>query len=376
MESSGLANPAAKLDTFEAASSATIRAFDSVCARGEDGSGGSGFSTAVLHGGFHHQVHRYWQSSQASTTLTKASFIYPIFISDDADAIQPITSLPGQSRWGLNRLNELLDPLVAKGLKTVILFGVPVIAAKDPVGTLADAHEGPVIQAVHLIKKLYPSLQIACDVCLCEYTSHGHCGILNDDGTINNTLSVRRLADVSLAYAQAGAHIIAPSDMMDGRIGAIKDILHSHNMSHRVALMAYSAKFASAFYGPFREAAGSAPSQGNRKCYQLPAGARGLARRAIRRDVGEGADVIMVKPGTPYLDVIRDAKEICPDLPIAVYQVSGEFAMMHAAAKQGVFELNSAILETMEGFTRAGAGIILTYFTPELLDMYPDARLD
>ncbi len=227
------------------------------------------------------------------------------------------------------------------------------------------------IQAVKTLRKAFPSLYIACDVCLCEYTSHGHCGILHPDGTIQNTPTIERLANVALAYAQAGAHCVAPSDMMDGRIKAIKARLAEEGLAGRTTLMAYSAKFASGLYGPFRDAVASAPSFGDRKCYQLPVGARGLARRTVLRDVAEGADIIMVKPGLPYLDIVTEARDLAPNHPIAIYQVSGEFAMLHAGANAGIYELRRMAEETAVSAVRAGATLILTYFTPEFLTVSP-----
>ena len=290
------------------------------------------------------------------------------------DAKVPLGGLPNQHRWGVDRLEEFLAPLVAKGLQSVILFGVPERKQKDAVGTLADDPEGPVITAIRKLRTLFPGLYIAADVCLCEYTSHGHCGVLFEDGTIDNPKSTARLADVAVAYAAAGAHCVAPSDMMDGRIRAIRDGLVRANLVGKTALMSYSAKFASSMYGPFREAVGSAPSFGDRRCYQLPANARGLARRAIQRDVKEGADIIMVKPGMPYLDVLGDARELAPDHPRAVYQVSGEYSTIHAAAAAGVGDFRSFGEESMTSMIRAGASLILTYFTPELLQWLDEPR--
>jgi porphobilinogen synthase len=266
--------------------------------------------SSVLQGGYQHRLTRQWQ---ATRHLTKQMLMYPIFITDEPSASVPISSLPGQRRWGIDRLKGFLDPLVAKGLRSVILFGVPTQSTKvfhlfpapslisqitqDYRGSAPDDPQGPVIQAIQKIKQLYPSLFIACDVCLCEYTSHGHCGILNQDSTINTEPSVARLAQVALAYAQAGADCVAPSDMMDGRIRSIKRALIDAGYGNKCTLMSYSAKFASSLYGPFRytriitlmsrsnnsfrEAAGSAPSFGDRKCYQFPPNAKGLARRAI-----------------------------------------------------------------------------------------------
>jgi porphobilinogen synthase len=254
--------------------------------------------SSILQGGYQHPLSRSWQSRRG---LTKEMLMYPIFITDDPGASTEIKSLPGQRRWGVDRLEEFLGPLIKKGLGSVILFGVPMKCEKvsgpkqldnalqcaeplqDAHGGPADDPKGPVIQAIRKLRELYPALYIACDVCLCEYTSHGHCGVLHEDGTLNTEPSVARIAEVALAYARAGAHCVAPSDMMDGRIRAIKRALVDAGLGNRCTLMSYAAKFASALYGPFREAAGSAPSFGDRKCYQLPPGARGLARRAVVR---------------------------------------------------------------------------------------------
>ncbi|KAJ3488941.1 hypothetical protein NLI96_g2478 [Meripilus lineatus] len=321
--------------------------------------------SSVLQGGYQHPLSRSWQ---AKRTLTKSMLMYPIFITDDPDAHVEIPSLPGQARWGVNKIEEFLGPLVKKGLKSVILFGVPLKCEKDGKGTPADDPSGPVILAVKKIRELFPSVYIACDVCLCEYTSHGHCGILHADGTINSVPSAARIAEVALSYAQAGAHCVAPSDMMDGRIKAIKTALIGAGLGNKCTLMSYSAKFASSLYGPFRDAAGSAPSFGDRKCYQLPPTAKGLARRAIQRDVNEGADIIMVKPALPYLDIIADAAQIASDHPLACYQVSGEYAMVVAGARAGVYDLRTMAFETVESMIRAGCTLILTYFTPQFLD--------
>ncbi|KAL1990718.1 hypothetical protein VTN49DRAFT_6557 [Thermomyces lanuginosus] len=326
----------------------------------------SGDISSQLHAGYSHPLSRTWQ---AERQLTKDMLIYPLFITDNPDEETPIPSLPNQYRRGLNRLVPFLEPLVRKGLRSVILFGVPLDpAAKDPLGTAADDPSGPVIKAIQLLRSRFPQLYIVVDVCLCEYTSHGHCGILREDGSLNNAQSVERISDVALAYALAGAHCVAPSDMNDGRVRAIKLKLIEAGIAHQVLLMSYSAKFSGCLYGPFRDAAGSAPSFGDRRCYQLPPGGRGLARRAIQRDIHEGADIIMVKPANMYLDIIRDAKDMAPDLPVAAYQVSGEYAMIHAGAKAGVFDLKAMAFESMQGILRAGASIVISYFVPEFLD--------
>nr|XP_009666499.1 PREDICTED: delta-aminolevulinic acid dehydratase [Struthio camelus australis] len=307
---------------------------------------------SLLHSGYFHPVLRSWQCS--ATTFDASNLIYPIFVTDSPDAVEPIASLPGQARYGVNKLEGLLRPLVEDGLKCVLIFGVPSKVPKDERGSAADAEDTPAIQAIKKIRSIFPELLIACDVCLCPYTSHGHCGILREDGTIQNELSCQRLAEVSLAYAKAGCHIVAPSDMMDGRIAAMKKALISSDMGNKVSVMSYSAKFASCFYGPFRDAALSKPAFGDRRCYQLPPGARGLAVRAVDRDVREGADMLMVKPGMPYLDLVRDVKARHPTHPLAVYHVSGEFAMLWHGAQAGAFNLKAAVMEAMTAFRRAG----------------------
>ncbi|KUJ15650.1 tetrapyrrole biosynthesis, porphobilinogen synthase [Mollisia scopiformis] len=326
----------------------------------------SGDISSQLHGGYSHPLARSWQ---AERQLTKSMLILPLFITDNDDEETLIPSLPGQYRRGINKLVPFLEPLIRKGLRSVILFGVPLApGVKDALGTAADDPKGPVIASIRLLRQRFPQLFISADVCLCEYTSHGHCGILRDDGSLNNELSVDRISDVAMAYAQAGAHCVAPSDMNDGRIRAIKLKMIEEGIAHRVVLMSYAAKFSGCLYGPFRDAAGSVPSFGDRKCYQLPPGGRGLARRAIERDISEGADIIMVKPASQYLDIISDAKEIGKNMPIAAYQVSGEFAMIHAGAKAGVFDLKTMAFEATEGILRAGATIVVSYFTPDFLD--------
>ncbi|KAJ8039171.1 Delta-aminolevulinic acid dehydratase [Holothuria leucospilota] len=319
-----------------------------------------------LHSGYQHDLMRRWQCNDSK--ITREQLIFPVFVSDDADAIQEINGFPNQNRYGLNRLVDFLNPLTENGLRSVLLFGVPTKLEKDNEGSGASDPETPVIKAVKLLRENLPDLVIACDVCLCAYTNHGHCGILREDGSIDNDASIKRLAEVAASYAKAGCHIVAPSDMMDGRIGAIKEELKLHKLASKVAVMSYSAKFASCFYGPFRNAANSAPGEGDRQKYQLPSGSRGLAARANERDVEEGADYLMVKPGMPYLDVVRDTKNKFPNHPLAVYQVSGEYTMLHTAASAGVFDLKQVVLESLQCMRRAGADIIITYFTPELLD--------
>lgn len=321
----------------------------------------------ILQGGYCNAALRGWQSR--SSVSHPDNLIYPLFISHDPDAMEEITSLPGQYRIGVNKLIDFLKPLTAKGLKAVLLFGVVEDSRKDPLGDVVnEPTHNPVFRALHLLKQQLPTLLVACDVCICGHTSHGHCGHLNEDGSINNGESVKAITKAALNYALNGADIVAPSDMMDGRIGAISDALKQHNLRNQVSIMSYSAKFASAFYGPFRDACSSAPSSGDRKCYQLPPGSSGLASRAVARDVKEEADILMVKPGMPYLDIVKQTKQQFPDYPLAIYQVSGEYAMLWHAAQNKVFNLKTAVLESVQSMHRAGADIIITYYAPQLLD--------
>ncbi|KAE8140620.1 hypothetical protein BDV38DRAFT_240037 [Aspergillus pseudotamarii] len=293
-------------------------------------------------------------------------FIYPVFLSADPDLEEPITSLPNQYRRGINKLIPFLAPLVARGLHSIILFGSPPSNdKKDASGSMADSPDGPIMPAIPLIREAFPDLYLVADVSLCEYTHHGHCAVVFPDGTVDNEASVARVSDIALSFAQAGVHCVAPSDMSDGRIRAIKLKLLQHRLESKVAIMSYSAKYASCLYGPFREAASSAPAFGDRKRYLLPPPARTLARKAMLRDMQEGADMIMVKPAYP--DILSDAKNVST-VPVVAMQVSGEFAMIHAAARAGVFNLKDMAFESTEIIVRSGADAILSYFTPEFLD--------
>ncbi|XP_017880758.1 delta-aminolevulinic acid dehydratase [Ceratina calcarata] len=321
----------------------------------------------VLHSGIFHPTLRQWQSPNVEITVN--NLMYPIFVTDEANAKETIASMPGVFRYGVDHLRKMLQPLVSKGLQSILLFGVSKHLKKDYVGSNADSAENPIMQAVPLIRQWFPELLIACDVCLCPYTIHGHCGVLNDDGTLNNRASIERISEIALAYAKAGAQILAPSDMMDGRIGAIKEKLAANGLLNKVAVLSYAVKFASGFYGPFRDASQSAPKFGDRKCYQLPPGSNGLAARAAARDVAEGADMLMVKPGLPYLDVVRQTKDAHPEYPMFVYQVSGEYAMLYHGAQNGAIHLENVLKEVLLSMRRAGADCIITYFTPLILDM-------
>lgn len=275
--------------------------------------------------------------------------------------------MPGVSRYGLNSLRQHLAPLVQKGLSSILLFGVVDKIPKDNRATGADSEDNPVVRALPQLRKWFPDLLLCCDVCLCPYTDHGHCGIIIKE-EIDNEASIQRIAEISLTYAEAGAHIVAPSDMMDNRILAIKNILLENKMEKKVSVLSYSVKFASSFYGPFRSAIGSGPSFGDRKCYQLPTGSKGLASRAAARDVEEGADMLMVKPGLAYLDIVKQTKDQFPDLPLFVYQVSGEYCMIVNSVKSGSLELEPVLSEILTCMRRAGADVIITYFVPTILD--------
>jgi len=322
-----------------------------------------------LHAGYRTETMRRWQGS--GTELHPHNLMLPLFITDAApDAKQDIPSLPGVSRWGVTSVLSFLAPAVKLGLSAVLLFGVPERAVKMEDGRAGESEANPVLEAVRRIKSEFPALTVACDVCLCPYTSHGHCGVLNDDaeGSINNSASLPLLAAQAVAFARAGCDIVAPSDMMDGRVLAIKQALNSEGLG-KVAVLSYAVKFSSCFYGPFRDAAKSAPAFGDRKRYQLPCGSRGLGARAAARDVSEGADMLMVKPGLAYLDIVRETKNSFPHHPMFIYQVSGEFAMLYHGAAAGAFDLDSTLLEVVTSMRRAGADVIISYFTPRLLEL-------
>lgn len=286
--------------------------------------------------------------------------IYPIFAMDGEDKVVPVPSMPGICQYALDRLPEELDRVAAAGIRAILLFGIP--AHKDECGSAAYDEDGIVPRAIRAIKAKYPDLVVIADVCLCEYTSHGHCGLVKD-GRILNDETLPLLAKASVTYAKAGADIVAPSDMMDGRVGAIRKALDAAGFVD-VAIMSYSAKFASAYYGPFRDAAHSAPQFGDRRTYQMdPANGR-EALREVAADVAEGADYIIAKPAIAYLDVLKDISLNC-DLPIIAYNVSGEYAMVKAAAANGWIDERRIVLENLVGMKRAGAKMIITYHALE-----------
>lgn len=293
-------------------------------------------------------------------SLSVKDLIYPIFVVPGTNIKKEIESLPGNYHWSVDRVGECVKELVELGIPAVILFGIP--SYKDEEGSSAWDMNEPVQQACKLIKAEYPELVIITDVCMCEYTSHGHCGVLEEDGSVNNDLTLPLLAKVSLSHVKAGADIIAPSNMMDGYVKAIREALDAEGYTN-IPIMAYSAKFASAFYGPFRAAAGSAPSKGDRKGYQMDPGNGDEALREIALDIEEGADIVMVKPALPFLDVVARAHDTF-NRPLCVYNVSGEYALIKAAAEKGWIDEKRIVMEMMLGFKRAGAKMIITYFAP------------
>ena len=295
------------------------------------------------------------------THLTIDQLIYPLFIAEDISEPHEVSSMPGIMQWPLEYLGREAERIANLGIPAVLLFGIP--TEKDEVGSQAYDSKGIIQQAIRRLKAETPDLLVITDVCLCEYTSHGHCGVIHN-GYVQNDESLDLLARMALSHVEAGGDIVAPSDMMDGRVGAIRRTLDEHGFSS-TPIMAYSAKFASGFYGPFREAAGSTPQFGDRRAYQMdPANAR-EALREVDLDIAEGADIVMVKPAMAYMDVIRQVRDRC-NLPIAAYNVSGEFSMIKAAAQNGWIDERRVTMEVLTGIRRAGADMIITYFAPDV----------
>jgi porphobilinogen synthase len=293
------------------------------------------------------------------TTLRTAQLVHPIFVRAGSGGEWPIASMPGHAQLTVDRLDAELDEIDALGIRSVLLFGIPDV--KDERGTGAWDPTGPVPRAIAAIKRRFPSLTVIADVCLCEYTSHGHCGLLDDaSGTVWNDATLTLLAQAAAAYADAGADVVAPSAMMDGQVASIRDGLDATGHTE-VAILAYAVKYASAFYGPFREAAQSAPAFGDRRAYQMHAGNAREALREARLDEQEGADMLMVKPAGPYLDIIHQVRT-ATDLPVVAYQVSGEYAMLKAAAERGWIDEPRAAMESLLGIRRAGADLVITYY--------------
>ena len=291
------------------------------------------------------------------TRLDPADFVYPMFVAHGVDRREPIPTMPGVDHLSIAHAVGEAGEAASLGIPAVLLFGLP--AAKDEEGSGAWDDEGIVQLATRAIKEAHPDLLVIADLCLCEYTSHGHCGVVRSDGGVDNDATLELLARTAISQARAGADIIAPSDMMDGRVGAIRAALDEDGLTG-TPILAYSAKFASVFYGPFREAADSAPAFGDRRGYQMDPANGNEAVREARLDVEEGADILMVKPALPYLDLIRRIKDETA-LPLAAYNVSGEYAMVKAAVAAGYLDERATVLETLTSIRRAGADIIITY---------------
>ena len=291
------------------------------------------------------------------TTLEPSDFVQPLFVVPGVDIRNPISSMPGVEQLSVDRLAGEARELVALGVKAVLLFGIP--SAKDSHGSESFAEDGVVQQAIRALKDASPELVVATDVCMCEYTDHGHCGLLDAEGGVLNDETLEVLARIAISHGEAGADVVAPSGMIDGMVGAIRAGLDAEGL-HSVAILSYAVKYASAFYGPFREAAEGAPMFGDRRSHQMdPANAR-EALREVTLDVEEGADALMVKPALGYLDVVRSVRERFPELPLAAYNVSGEYAMVKAAAANRWLDERAAVLEVLTGIRRAGADLVVT----------------
>jgi len=291
------------------------------------------------------------------TVLTCDDLIYPLFVVFGQNKKIPISSMPGVFQYSVDRLGEPIQQVAELGVPAVLLFGIP--ETKDALGSSAWQDDGVVQQAIRKIKKLSPQTIVITDVCMCEYTDHGHCGALDEQGRVLNDATLDLLAREALSHAEAGCDMVAPSDMMDGRVGAIRQVLDDHGFSY-LPIMAYAAKFSSALYGPFREAAESSPQFGDRKTYQMDGANRLEALREVELDIEEGADIVMVKPALAYLDVIREVKDTF-QYPTAAYHVSGEYAMLKAAVAMGWLDEEKVTMEILTSIKRAGADLIITY---------------
>lgn len=305
------------------------------------------------------------------TEINPRDFIYPLFIRHGNNLKQEISSMPGIYQWSVDLLGKEIKEIAKLGIPSVILFGIP--AEKDPIGEENFASDGIVQQAIQEIKNAVPEIVIVTDVCLCEYTDHGHCGVLNRDNNFTDTLptdyvlndpTLELLGRVAVSHAEAGADIVAPSGMMDGMVTAIRKSLDTAGYIN-MPILSYAVKYASAYYGPFRDAAESPPSFGDRKSHQMDPANRQEAIKEAALDIGEGADMLMVKPALPYLDIIHQTKQTFPELPLAAYNVSGEFSMLKAAAQNGWIDEKSIVLETLTSIKRAGADLIITYHAKE-----------
>ena len=298
------------------------------------------------------------------THLTKHDFIFPLFVAEGENIKNEISSMPNMFQLSVDNTLRECEELLKLGINAVLLFGIPDF--KDEVGSSGYISEGIIQKATREIKKNFPEMLVITDVCLCEYTSHGHCGVIENEYVVNDK-SLELLAQQALTHAQNGADIIAPSDMMDGRVGAIRKIL-DENKFVETPIMAYSAKYSSALYGPFREAAESAPQFGDRKSYQMDFGNSDEAMREIALDIAEGADIVMIKPAVSYLDIIRRTKDNF-NVPIAAYHVSGEYSMIKAAAEKGWIDGEKVMMENLTAIKRAGADVIITYFAKEVMKL-------
>ena len=304
------------------------------------------------------------------TRVDKASLIYPMFVMDGENTVEEISAMPGQYRYTVDRAGEEFRRLVDAGVSSVMLFGIP--EHKDETGSSAWAEDGAVQRALRLAAKDFPGLYMITDVCMCEYTSHGHCGMLCGHD-VDNDKTLELLAKTALSHVRAGADMVAPSDMMDGRVRAIRECLDAHGHTN-VPIMSYAVKFASSFYGPFREAAGSAPSFGDRKSYQMDFHNRREALKEALLDVEEGADIIMVKPAMSYLDLVREVRDSI-ELPVAAYSVSGEYAMVKAAAANGWIDEEKIVCEMAVAAFRAGTDLYITYYAKELARAIAEGRI-
>jgi porphobilinogen synthase len=304
------------------------------------------------------------------TRISKSSLIYPLFVRDGSNIAEEISAMPGQYRYSVDRMPKIIDKLLAAGVDKIMLFGIP--DKKDETASGAYCEDGIVQKALRKLKNEFPSLYCITDVCLCEYTSHGHCGILNGH-SIDNDSTLPVLAKTALSHVQAGADIVAPSDMMDGRVRAIRTLLDENRYSD-IPIMSYSVKYSSAFYGPFREAAGSAPTFGDRKGYQMDYHNKKEALKEAALDLEEGADILMVKPALSYLDVIERVSSTF-NVPLAAYSVSGEYSMIKAAAQAGYIDEAAIVCETTASIFRAGADMLITYYAPEIAGFIVEGRI-
>lgn len=304
------------------------------------------------------------------TRISKEALVYPMFIEEGKGIVKEIEAMPGQYRYSTDTMIEPLKRLAEKGIGKVMFFGIP--AHKDEMGSGAYDENGIIQQAMREAKKHVPEILCIGDVCMCEYTSHGHCGII-DGESVDNDRTLPYLAKTALTQVQAGADMVAPSDMMDGRVAVIREALDEAGYVN-TPIMSYAAKYASAFYGPFREAAGSCGFKGNRKTYQMDYHNRREAMKEVMMDIEEGADIVMVKPALSYMDIIREIKD-ATDVPVAAYSVSGEYAMIKAAAAAGMIDEKAIIAETAVSIFRAGADILITYFAPEIADLIDEGYI-